>query len=152
MRQRLRNYAWKMVHDTGAADSIAEDAVLRALERLEVDRPRFFLPWLFQIARNLGLHWIRDKKSTERMLEKQGYRENRSAFADTLSREALKIFDVEIQRLSEHQRQVLLMRIIDRLSYGEIGKKLEMSQGAARALGHRARTNLANWLGYMRAL
>jgi len=86
------------------------------------------------------------------MLEKQGHRENRSAFADTLSREALKIFDVEIQRLSERQRQVLLMRIIDRLSYGEIGKKLEMSQGAARALGHRARTNLANWLGYMRAL
>jgi RNA polymerase sigma factor (sigma-70 family) len=152
VRQRLRNYAWKMVHDTGAADAIAEDAVLRALERLEVDRPRFFLPWLFQISRNLALHWIRDKKSTERMLEKQGYRDNRSAFADTLSREALKIFDGEIQRLTERQRQVLLMRVIDHLSYEEIGEKLGLSRGAARALGHRARANLASWLGYMRAL
>jgi RNA polymerase sigma-70 factor (ECF subfamily) len=141
-----------MVHDTGAADAIAEDAVLRALERLEQDKPRFFIQWLFSIARNMALHWIRDQKSTQQMLGRQGRRDQRSAFAETITLEALKIFDQEIQRLTEHQRRVLVMRIVDRMSYEEIGARMEIRKGAARAIFHRAKERLGRWLGYMRVL
>lgn len=141
-----------MVYDNVTAEAIAEDAVVRALERLEMDRPTHFLPWLFSIARNLCRHFIRDKKSTQRMLEKQGYRETRSAFAETITREALSIFDIELQRLTERQRRVFLMRIIDKLSFREIGDRLDIRSGAARAVFHRAKENLGTWLGYMKVL
>ena len=141
-----------MVYDNITAEAIAEDAVVRALERLEEDRPRHFLPWLFSIAKNLCRHFIRDRKSTQRMLENQGYRETRSAFAETLTREAFQIFDVELERLTKRQRRVFLMRIIDRLSFKEIGDQMELRPGAARAVFHRAKENLGNWLGYMKVL
>ena len=153
MRQKLRNYVWKIVHDTGAAEAIAEDAILRALEKLEDRRPSAsFRNWLFSIARNMARHWIRDRKKEDGTLKKIGYRDTRSAFAETLTREALRIFDVEIQRLTEGQRKVLFMRIIDHLSYQEISERMGIRPGAARALCNRARNRLADWLGYMRAL
>jgi DNA-directed RNA polymerase specialized sigma24 family protein len=67
-----------MVYDHVTAEAIAEDAVVRALERLEVDRPTNFMAWLFQIARNLCRHFIRDRKSTQRMLENQSRRNARA--------------------------------------------------------------------------
>jgi RNA polymerase sigma factor (sigma-70 family) len=141
-----------MVYDHVTAEAIAEDAVVRALERLEVDRPTNFMAWLFQIARNLCRHFIRDRKATQRMLENQSRRNARSAFADAITREALQVFDVEFQRLTPRQRRVFLMRIIDRLSFREIGQKMELRPGAARAVFHRAKERLGTWLGYMRVL
>lgn len=141
-----------MVHDTGAADSILADSISRAMERVETDKPRHFIAWLYAIAQNMARHWIRDRKSYERMLGDRGHRSARSAFAEVMSQEALEIFDGELTKLTKTQRRALLMRILDRMSVEDIAGKMRLRNGAVRALLHRARLRLRGWLGYMRAL
>lgn len=152
VRFRLLSFIRKMVYDPGAADSILADSISRAMERVESDKPRNFIAWLYSIARNMARHWIRDRKVYERMLEGRGERSTRSAFAEVMSQEALEVFDGELSRLSRNQRRALLMRIVDRMSCEEIAEKMELASGAVRALLHRARQRLRGWLGYMRAL
>jgi RNA polymerase sigma factor (sigma-70 family) len=124
------------------------------MERVAIDRPLFFESWLGGIARNKALHWIRRRKVEETAsgdLTRHA-RTERSAFREAISQEALDLFDREIRRLTKAQRQALLLRIIDHLSFDEIGVRMRMRAGAARALVFRARGRLTGWLDYMRAL
>lgn len=141
-----------MVYDPGTTDSIVADSITRAMERVEADRPRHFIPWLYQIAKNKALHFIRSQKIEERVLESRKEHSARSAFAEAISKEALKVFDREVLRLNEAQRKILLFRIIDHLSMEEIGERLKMRPSAVRAVMHRARLKLRRWLHYMRAV
>lgn len=148
----LRRSVSRIVHDAHVAEAITADAIGKAAERVSSDRPTYFLAWLQAIARNMAFHWIRDNGIHEKILMGLPKRAERSAFASAMSREAVSFFDSEVKRLTENQRRALLMRIVDRLSFDEIGVAMKMRAGTARALVHRARHRLAEWLGYMRAL
>src|ERR687895_1169140 len=52
--------AWLVTHDAQAAEDIAQEAFLAALQRLDgFDRRRPFRPWLHRIVVNRSLDWIR---------------------------------------------------------------------------------------------
>jgi RNA polymerase sigma-70 factor (ECF subfamily) len=65
-------------------------------------------------------------------------RETESPSAVALAREEAEALDLALEQLPEHYRQVLLLRYQARLSFEEIGQKLERSAGAARKLWARA--------------
>ena len=65
-------------------------------------------------------------------------RETESPSAVALAREEAEALDLALEQLPEHYRHVLLLRYQARLSFEEIGQKLERSAGAARKLWARA--------------
>jgi RNA polymerase sigma-70 factor (ECF subfamily) len=55
--------AFLIVHDTAAAEDIAQDAVLAAVRRIDdFDRRRPFAPWLHRIVVNRSLDWLRRQR------------------------------------------------------------------------------------------
>lgn len=144
----------RYVHDYSLAESLTYDAIQKGMEQVEISQPNptKLKAWLYSIVLNLARQWKRNETSHEMALRKQSVRSARDSFSEAISREALQLFDHELQRLTKMQRKILLLRIIDRLSFDEIGLKLNLRSGAARAIMHRARAKLRRWLGYMRAL
>lgn len=55
--------AFLIVHDAAAAEDIAQESLLAALERIDrFDRRRPFRPWLHRIVVNRSLDWLRARR------------------------------------------------------------------------------------------
>jgi RNA polymerase sigma-70 factor (ECF subfamily) len=55
--------AFLIVHDAGAAEDIAQEAMLAAVRAIDrFDRRRPFLPWLHRIVVNRSLDWVRARQ------------------------------------------------------------------------------------------
>lgn len=134
------------------AESISEDAIARAAERVSIDRPTYFLPWLHAIARHMAFRWKRSLRINEKAVFDLSVKMERSAFSEIISRESLDLLDRNLSTLTKNQRLMLLMRIMDHLSYQEIGDRLNLKASAVRATIFRARKRLTYWLRYMQAL
>lgn len=142
------------MRDRHQVEIILADSISHALQRVLIDRPVYFVAWLAMIARNRAFRLLRDLEIEGRVFGDLASRarSERSAFAEAISREALDLFDRGIEQLTKSQRRVLLLRIVDHLSFDEIGARLKMRPGAARSHAQRAKGRLTEWVGYMRAL
>ena len=144
-----------MVHNQTVCEEIANDAIVRAVESAEKYKPSNFEGWLFSIAANYARHHLRHLK-THRKHEEQNFGRPtvlyRDAFAESITTEALGMFDEGVMNLTEPQRRALLLRVIDHLDYRQIGVIMNMKPGACRALIHRAKASLREWAQYMRAV
>ncbi len=59
------NFISRYVWNTGDAEDITQDVFLRAWKNLKkFDRTKSFRTWLFAIAKNASLNWIKKKKPT----------------------------------------------------------------------------------------
>jgi RNA polymerase sigma factor (sigma-70 family) len=143
---------WNMIRNPAAAEAIVEESVLHAVQHFRGDRGASIGTLVLHTARNRVLDWMKHQKVKERHLERRGHGNTRSAFAEALTREALELFDREVKRLKKRDRQVILMRVVDQMGFEEISQKLRLTVENARLIFWRARTQLAEWLGYMRAL
>lgn len=105
------------------------------------------------VIRNQSLDWLKKFLKQKTYLRRASTDlTTRSAFAEVISKEALKVFDEAVLRLTRRERRTFLMRVIDRLSYEKIGKKLKITSTNAKTIIFRARRRLRGWMGYLQAL
>jgi RNA polymerase sigma-70 factor (ECF subfamily) len=94
--------------------------------------------WVFRVAHNLTLDEIR-KRGRERRVRDEAAQDGQKArtakdeigdeLGDMVRREACTIAMSQLQTLSEEERQVILLRIIEGLSLREIGEITGLSTG-----------------------
>jgi RNA polymerase sigma-70 factor (ECF subfamily) len=133
----LRAYAWRRGPDS-ADDVVAETFTIawRNLERLPAEP----LPWLIGIARNVRLNQERGER-------RRRQRELRSAASDVEPWLAggfdadLPLADA-LRRLSQRDREVLLLAAWEELDRGGLATALGCSKTAAAVRLHRARRRL----------
>lgn len=124
--------------------------VFRHMERLQ-DRERF-LPWLYAIARNVRSTAAADW-STRRRVEGHELRpEHSPAAAPDLEEAALagerrELLAGAIARLPARQRQCLLLRVRQEMSYEEIAATLRLSTNTVRNHIAQAKDSLRHILG-----
>jgi len=137
-----------------AAD-IAQETFIKAWRKLGTfDQKKLFKPWLFAIAKNTALDWLKRKEellfsSFATKGESESPLENivsplplQSAAIDQKIK-AGKI-DALIHRLPEHYYSVISMREKEDLSFREIAKKLQKSLNTVKSLYRRALQLLRN--------
>ena len=146
----VRAYAWRRHPDL--ADDIAAETfaiVWRDLERV----PREPLPWLIGIARNVRLNLLR----TER---RRAEREARDASLEsatvettsfTTAVENRSLLHAALERLSERDREVLLLSAWEGLQCAEIARALGSTRTSAAVRLHRARRRLSAALSELEA-
>jgi len=131
------------------AEDLTQDVFLRVLRyRSTFQRTHAFKPWLFQIARNLLIDHHSKRRfdavgETEQLQTPDlGPSPQRALEARVdLSRVASAL-----SRLSLEQRHALLLARFHDLSYREIGKILDCSEGAVKARVYRALQTLSQQL------
>jgi RNA polymerase sigma-70 factor, ECF subfamily len=139
--QAIYRYVIVRVNDHQVAEDITADVFLRAVEGLGTYEYRGapFSAWLYRIARDRVVDYYRQ----------QG-RQNAGEIPETLAcslpePDARVVQEMEqqqlrdcLQKLTEDQRMVVLLRFIERQSADEIARRLGKTAGAVRALQHRA--------------
>lgn len=124
---------------------LAEDLVSETFIRLWNARARVELvtvrAYLFAIARNLHLQYLRGRKPRA-PLDDEIADARPGPAARALARDELATTLAALQTLPEMDRAALLMRAGDDLSYEEIAAALGLTPTAARVKVHRARLKL----------
>jgi len=152
--KRIYNYCLRLLGDRHEAEDATQEAFLKVLRRLPEmkDRQFEFGPYLFTTARNTSYDMIGKHKKTEVMDEvpESGeghmFKDGTDLDADP-SRAAMLESQQELVReangrLPERQREVLVLREVEGMSYDEIATTMEMKSNAVAQLISRARTNL----------
>ena len=120
------------------AEDLTSQTFLKALDHLDSYKPSHpFGAWLFQIARNLLIDSYRAGKRTIPLDESM---EGTDADIPGQLHEQLRheAFAAALPKLSETDREVLLLRVQGELSHREIGDVLGKSEAAAKMAYMRA--------------
>lgn len=138
----------RLVRGASDAEDLTQETFLKAFRNLSSYNPsRPLLTWLFRIAHNTAVDFLRAKKPEALSLEDA---ENPLEIEDSslsLDKAAESRFRTEFleKRLSELQplyREVLLLRHQEDLDYRQIGEVLGLAEGTVKIRLFRAREKL----------
>jgi RNA polymerase sigma-70 factor (ECF subfamily) len=136
--------------DSGAAQDIAQESFMQLYrtgpESIVREEVRF---WLFRVARNFALNELTRRKTRGRLMGKvvDALRTGTPSPAERLeAAEQKELILSLLGRLPEHQRAALLLREQEEMSYSEIARVLNVSEGKVKVDIFRARATLrARW-------
>jgi RNA polymerase sigma-70 factor (ECF subfamily) len=135
---------------SGAAQDIAQESFMQlyrtGMEKVVREEVRF---WLFRVARNFALNELNRRGTRQRLFGKvvDALRTETPSPAERLEEaERRELILGWLKHLPEHQRAALLLREQEEMSYGEIARVLNVSEGKVKVDIFRARTTLrARW-------
>jgi len=125
---RAQRAAYLVVHDAAAAEDIAQEAFLAAVNGLDrFDWRRPFAPWLHRIVVNRAIDWGR----REALRAGAGNPEERAA-AERIDESASELMPA-LAQLPPEQRAVVVLRYLLEYTPGEIGRMLELPRGTVNS-------------------
>jgi RNA polymerase sigma-70 factor (ECF subfamily) len=139
----IHRAAWLVTHDAHAAEDIAQEAFLAALQRLDsFDRQRPFAPWLHRIVVNRAIDFVRAQAARR---EAAG-RELPAPVAEA-GRELEDHTLAALAKLAPDQRAVVVLRHLLGYTPGQIASLLDLPRGTVNSRLRRALDELADELG-----
>ena len=140
-------FARRLLRDPAVAEDVTQDTLLAAVRAADRHRGGSVKAWLFTIARN-RVASVRRRRvgepSAHLPLEALGREAGWGAEDDTLARIELRsTLEVALQKISEEDRELLLLRDVEGLSGPETAEALGLSLAAMKSRLHRARLRLA---------
>ncbi len=156
--KNVYNLALRMTGDPQDAEDMAQEAFLKAYRSLGDFRGESrFSVWLYRVVSNVCLDFLRrrsrrpsvslteeDDEGEELQRDVPDERFSPEALLERkLTREAVR---AGLRELPEEQRQILLLREIEGLSYEEIGEILDLEPGTVKSRIFRARKRLCAFL------
>jgi RNA polymerase sigma-70 factor (ECF subfamily) len=154
-QDRVYHMVYGMVRNREDARDITQDAFVKAYDHL--DRFRLesgFYTWIYRIAMNLAIDHLRRRKrtNTTEFDEQVANRDERGGIdevhhQDSPSKalERKRLYDrilSAIQDLPEDQRQAILLRELEGLSYKEIAEVMDIPEGTVMSRLYYARRKL----------
>jgi RNA polymerase sigma-70 factor (ECF subfamily) len=139
----IHRAAWLVTHDAQAAEDIAQESFLAALQRLEsFDRQRPFRPWLHRIVVNRAVDFVRARRA-RREVAALALPEPAAADPAPLDDDTL----AALARLGPEQRAVVVLRHLLGYTPGQIAGMLDLPRGTVNSRLRRALDELAGELG-----
>jgi RNA polymerase sigma-70 factor (ECF subfamily) len=137
--------AYFVVHDSAAAEDIAQEAFLAAIRSLDrFDRRRPFGPWLHRIVVNRSIDWTR-----ARTLRRETAAEHENELASPPTGGSAPLSDdivAALEDLSPEQRALVVMRRLLEFTPGEIARALGLPRGTVNSRLRRALDRLGERL------
>jgi RNA polymerase sigma-70 factor (ECF subfamily) len=132
----LARHLRRLVRDDDAAQDLLQDTLLRAhraLTRLGAGANE--RAWLYRIATNAALNWLRDRGRERRAIEAHAREmadgdDGGGSAIDAEDRAALWR---RVATLPQRQRLAITLRVADELEYPEIAARMGCTEEAARA-------------------
>ena len=141
---KIYSYIYHRVGDGGLAEDLVGDVFVRMLEAVRSDRAwtTSLQGWLYRIAHNLIVDRFRRSGGREHVELDEGWMatDNTSHSFETLF--ASNQLQQGMRVLTEEQQQVVVLKFVEGLSNTEVAEILNKTEGAVKALQHRALTAL----------
>jgi RNA polymerase sigma-70 factor (ECF subfamily) len=158
---RVFGLLYRLSGSRDAAEELMQETFLRVVRTIgQYEHSGKFESWLFRIAANLARDRARSgrRRGWTTSLEDGGPQAEEPAASDQaaaeydpqrrlLNKEAGKRLEMCLQRLSEPEREILMLRHFSGLSFPEIARILGVPVGTALARAHRALNRLRTEFG-----
>ncbi|MCM2279460.1 MAG: sigma-70 family RNA polymerase sigma factor [Oligoflexia bacterium] len=143
----IRRFVLGKVRDDEAASDLSQEVFLKVHRYRDSYRPEHALStWIWTIARNTVADRFRrnpeERLGHEPAVEELACQKPNAEHLLVRESERARLARL-VDRLTELQRKVLLMRVVQHLSYQEIAGKLDMSISAVKCLAYRAKRMLS---------
>jgi RNA polymerase sigma-70 factor (ECF subfamily) len=140
--RRAYRAAYLVVHDGAAAEDVAQDAFLAAVDALDrFDRRRPFAPWLHRIVVNRAIDWGR-RESLRRKVEDPTSVADASPPSDVVGEDLMEA----LAQLPIEQRAAVVLRYLLDYTPGEVAKMLDLPRGTVNSRLRRALDKLGDLL------
>ncbi|MFH0865896.1 MAG: sigma-70 family RNA polymerase sigma factor [Bacteroidota bacterium] len=149
----------KMTNNTDDADDLTIEAFGKAFKKLHQYTPDYaFSTWLFKIASNNCIDFIRKKKKITLSIDKTFENQEGSEMAQNIpagvldpeecfiKKQKVKLMRDIVEKLKPRYKSLIEMRYFKELSYEEIADELKLPLGTVKAQLFRAREFLYNIL------
>ncbi len=156
VRARLVRYCAHFTGEPGVAEDLAQQALLEAWQgEHKLHDPKMYERWLFGVARNICLRWMRRRaRDTSRLMSlhddsneigagPEAWLADEADLEVELERDELaRLLDRAMGLLPEATRSVLVERYIEESPQAEVAARLGLSEGAVEARLHRGKLAL----------
>jgi RNA polymerase sigma-70 factor (ECF subfamily) len=142
----------KMVNDSDDAEDLTIEAFGKAFNRLHQYTPTYaFSTWLFKIATNNAIDFIRKKKKNVLSLDNRYNNDDGDSLMielrsddlnpeqDAIREQKLLVMRDVVKRLKPRYKALIEMRYFDEKSYEEISEEMDLPIGTVKAQLFRAR-------------
>ncbi|HEX2787310.1 MAG TPA: sigma-70 family RNA polymerase sigma factor [Ignavibacteria bacterium] len=156
--QHIYNLIYKMIFKKEDVEDLTQEAFIKAFNSLQhFDRQFAFSTWLYKIATNNSIDYLRKKKLNTFSIDKEIESEEsdyKFDIPDTdyvpdtkiIEDQRRKVLEDAIESLPEKYRQVITMRHKQEKEYEEIAKELNLPLGTVKAHIFRGRELLNKYL------
>lgn len=136
-KQRLYGVIRRMLSSHEDTDDVLQDTYITAFERLDQFNWQSQLDsWLYRIAVNKALDFLRKSKRKDVEIPKAGTTETPDYSA------AEKILLEALEEIPERQRSIFVMRYYEDLSFSEMSRLTGISEGGLRSNYHHAKRKI----------
>jgi len=136
------NYVFFRVGDRDQAEDLAAEVFIRMVEKIKTFKPadRPILAWLYTIAYHLIIDQHRKESHTSQVGLEESELVDYSYLPEGQVEERLSQNQLirALRFLNETQRQVIILKFVERRSNSEIGSLLGKDEGAIKSIQHRA--------------
>jgi RNA polymerase sigma-70 factor, ECF subfamily len=146
-QDRIYRYLLRLTGSHDEALELTQDAFIKAWEALPGWRPEAqFHTWVFRIASNAAMDALRRRKVVDFVALDEDYdapAETPGPEGQLATKQRLGALDAALGRLPLEQREMILLREVEGLSYEEISAALGIHEGTVKSRLARARAALA---------
>jgi RNA polymerase sigma factor (sigma-70 family) len=141
---RLLGFCRQMLGSTEDAEDVLQEVFVNSYKAMLADEREINLrPWLYRIARNRCLNYLRKPKADAQESMDMVPEVDAASTAEMVhNREEFRQILSDVNKLPETQRAALLLREMDALSYEEIAAAMETTVPSVKSLLVRARISL----------
>lgn len=146
--ERIYGLLLKLTHNTEDAFDLTQETYLRAFSRIrQFDGNAAIATWLYRIAVNEGLQFLRDRRTAQR--NEDGFGRLHASVCENGRSDVRMDVDAALAALSPDDRAVLLLRYHEGLDYQTISEVAALPSGTVASRLNRARQRLRELLpGY----
>ena len=149
-QSRVFNFVRSMVRNDEVAEDITQESFVKAFFSLKrLQNPGSFKSWLFRIANNNTLDWLRRKKFQLVDVDEQiheSYVDVRNPESGAVEEERLQHVRQALNKLKPDQKAILVMCDLQGLSYADIAEVLNVPFGTVQSRIFYARKKLKEHL------
>ena len=150
MEQLIWRVCWHYTGDREASSDCAQEAMIRVWRALEGYRGDCaFESWVYRIAANCCMDWLRKKKRDRSVsiepMKDQGFDPadtSPGTEAQVIAKDERRRLREAIALLPEDQREALVLTQLERVSYEEAARMLDISEGTVKSRVNRAKARL----------
>lgn len=148
--KQIYSFVYKNVGSPADAEDITQEVFVKIWKNLKkFDQNKNFKPWLFQIAKNTSIDFLRKKKSIpfSRFENEKG----QNALLENIAVKSLnlietlsdkKVLATAMQTLTGKEQKIIMMRHNDGMSFKEISETLKESINTVKSRYRRTLTNM----------
>ena len=150
LEQLVWRVCWHYTGDREASSDCGQEAMIRIWRALNSYRGDCaFESWVFRIAANCCMDWLR-KKKRDRSVSIEPMKDQGFDPADTspgteaqlIAKDERRRLREAIALLPEDQREALVLTQLERVSYEEAARMLDVSEGTVKSRVNRAKARL----------